>query len=85
MVKLKSEATLSMKPNPQPQPADPLAGLVLGRIKQINCSNGDIFENNEFHSIEPFSTASFIVKFYDRQEFVIIPTRCVDRIWMQAE
>ena len=56
----------------------------IGRILSIECSNGETIYSEYFH-IEPFGPSSFIVR--DRTEgtkrFQIIPTRCVDCIWME--
>ena len=56
----------------------------IGRILSIECSNGETYASWDFH-IEPFSPASFIVrsKAEGTKRFQIIPTRCVDCIWME--
>ena len=56
----------------------------IGRILSIECSNGETFRSGPFH-IEPFGPSSFIVRSKEpgTKKFQIIPTRCVDCIWME--
>lgn len=55
------------------------------RITAIRCNDGEQYLEQDY-IIEPFSQSSFMVR--GRQAgngFQIIPSRCVDRIFMEAE
>lgn len=58
---------------------------IYGKIVELVCSNGEKFKHLDYE-IRPFSASSFYVKrIGDEKQFVIVPTRCVDRIWMEEE
>ena len=56
----------------------------IGRILSIECGNGETYASRDFR-IEPFGPSSFIVRSKEpgTKKFQIIPTRCVDCIWME--
>ena len=54
---------------------------VQGRITGIRCSDGESYLSDGY-IIQPFGPSSFYVRALDSKEFMIIPTRCIDRIYM---
>jgi hypothetical protein len=60
----------------------------MARIVKLIASDGEVFSTEDGKmEIKPFSQASFVIRYsidYGRR-FLILPTRAVDRIWMEDE
>lgn len=54
-----------------------------GKIVQLRTNDGETFDQS-IYEIQPFSQSSFLVRVHkDSKRFLILPTRVVDRIWME--
>lgn len=61
-----------------------MAGELTGKITKIRCNDGEEFGLPK-HEVTPFGTNSFMVSQPgDLPWFLIVPSRCVDRIWMEV-